>query len=57
MMVIYKLELFNYETRNATSIPCLKYSHLKLYNVWGKQIYYHKYLPSECDTKIQHKIS
>lgn len=33
MMVIYKLELFNYETRNATSIPRLKSSHLKLYNV------------------------
>ena len=57
MMVIYELELFNYETRNATSIPCLKSSHFKLYNVWGKQIYYHKYLPSKCDTKIQHKKS
>ena len=54
-MMIYELESFNCETRNATSIPCLKSSHFKLHYMWGKQIYYHKFLPSECNTKIQRK--
>lgn len=28
-MMIYELESFNCETRNATSIPCLKSSHFR----------------------------
>ena len=43
-MMIYELESFNCETRNATSIPYLKSSHFKLHYMWGKQIYYHKFL-------------